>query len=94
MGKDAATHIEELVRFGLVPDGVPYEVTPPELAGVDLSMQQKLSRMVTEMGLTAGGSMIIQVRQLFAIVGIDAVDQPGNLQEQVDMLPGGLAFAH
>lgn len=78
--------IEELSRHGLLPEGVQYEVTPPERAGADLSMQQKLQKMAEEMGIAPGGSAVAQVKELFAQMGVDAAQQPPKLADQVDML--------
>jgi len=78
--------IEELRRHELLPQGVQYEVTPPERAGTGLTMQQKLQRMVDEMGIDASGPVTAQVKELFSQMGMDVAQQPPNLAEQVDIL--------
>lgn len=76
--------LEELKRFGLVPEGVEYAVTaPPEAAGKDMSLQRKMRDIVEQLGLE-DASMAVQVQRGYAQFCIDEV--PKTLKEKVDYL--------
>jgi len=76
--------LEELQRFGLVPEGVEYAVTaPPQAAGKDMTLQRKMREIAKQLGLE-DAPMPAQVQQGFEQFGIDEV--PKTLKEQVDHL--------
>jgi len=81
--------LEELQRFGLVPEGVDYAVTITETAGVskkDMSMNIKMKQVAAETDIDTDQPFKQQVQEALEQLGMVQECRGKPLKEQVDML--------
>lgn len=79
--------LEELQHYGLIPEEVPYDVTPPEKAGADLNVNQKLMKLMATYDVEDRGQPIgDKVQMMHDRVGTPHDKRTGPILSQLQYL--------